>query len=61
MVVYIHQRKDWPHFTWQNDSIATLLADVRYKQGRLMGKMENLGFNLQAEANLKILTLDVLK
>lgn len=61
MAVYIHQLENWPHFTWQNDVIATLLADVRYNQGRLMGKMENLGFNLQAEAALETLTLDVLK
>jgi Fic family protein len=38
-----------------------LLAEVRHRQGRLLGKMENLGFNLQAEVNLQTLTCDVLK
>ena len=61
MAVYIYQLPDWPQFTWQQDQIAALLAEVRHRQGRLLGKMENLGFNLQAEASLQTLTLDVLK
>jgi len=61
MAIYIHQLPNWPRFTWQQDQIAPLLAEVRHRQGRLLGKMESLGFNLQAEANLQTLTLDVLK
>ena len=37
------------------------LGNIRYLQGRLIGKMESLGFDLQNEANLEILMLDVLK
>jgi Fic family protein len=61
MSVYIYQLPNWPRFTWQQDQIGGLLADVRHRQGRLMGKMEGLGFNLKAEASLQTLTLDVLK
>lgn len=61
MAPYIYQHKDWPNFTWNTEAIATRLAMVRHHQGRVMGKMENLGFNLQMEANLFTLTLDVLK
>jgi Fic family protein len=61
MPVYIYQLPNWPRFTWQQEQIAALLAEVRHRQGRLLGKMESLGFNLQAEASLKTLTLDVLK
>jgi Fic family protein len=61
MALYIHQLPNWPRFTWQQDQIAGLLAEVRHRQGRLLGKMESLGFNLQAEATLQTLTLDVLK
>jgi Fic family protein len=61
MVQYIHNLANWPKFTWDMDKIAPLLADVRYKQGRLLGKMESIGFNLQAEANLHTLTSDVIK
>ncbi|WP_235938446.1 Fic family protein [Chitinophaga solisilvae] len=59
--IYIHQLKDWPHFQWDNGRIAQILADLRYRQGRLLGRMEGLGFNLQDEATLEMLTLDVLK
>lgn len=61
MVTYIYQLPNWPRFSWQQDQIAALLTEVRHRQGRLIGRMEGLGFNLQAEASLQTLTLDVLK
>jgi len=61
MSVYIHQLPNWPHFTWQQEQLTVLLAEVRHRQGKLMGRMEGLGFQLQSEATLQTLTLDVLK
>lgn len=61
MNFYIYQRKDWPHFTWDNDYLISPLGKVRNMQGKLVGKMESLGFNLKNEAILETLTLDVLK
>jgi len=61
MSIYIHQLKNWPNFIWEQDKIALKLADVRHNQGRLLGRMEGMGFRLQAEANLHTLTLDVIK
>ena len=61
MSVYIHQLKEWPNFFWDREKIAPFLTEVRHHQGRLLGRMEGMGFNLQAEANLHTLTLDVLK
>jgi Fic family protein len=58
---YIHQLKDWPEFQWDQEKLAPLLVQVRHRQGRLLGRMEGLGFSLQAEATLQTLTLDVLK
>ena len=46
-------------FTWDSDALAGPLADARHKQGRLLGKMEALGFELQAEAGLSVLTSEV--
>lgn len=59
--MYIHQRAAWPDFTWDVSSVAALLATVRHRQGRLVGRMESLGFSLREEAVLRTLTLDVLK
>ncbi len=61
MHTYIHQLENWPNFTWKQDKIALKLAKVRHNQGRLLARMEGMGFRLQAEANLHTLTLDVLK
>jgi Fic family protein len=60
-VAYIHQRPDWPNLRWDNAKLLPLLADVRHRQGRLLGRMESLGFRLRAEANLTTLTSDVTK
>lgn len=37
------------------------LSTVRHKQGRLLGKLEGLGFRLREEATLETLTQDVVK
>lgn len=59
--MWIHENQNWPNFTWDVASLASKLADVRYHQGRLLGRMEGLGFDLKREANLGILTSDVVK
>ena len=58
---YIYQLKEWPDFKWDIEKIAMFLTQVRHRQGRLLGRMEALGFHLQADATLETLTLDVLK
>ncbi len=61
MTQYIHQLRDWPRFHWDQEALAAPLAQIRHRQGRLLGRMEGLGFSLQKEAELETLTLDVLK
>jgi len=58
---YIHQLDIWPNFTWDHEQIASILGTVRSRQGRLIGRMESLGFSLRSEAILRTLTLDVVK
>ncbi len=61
MPKYIYQYKDWPEFKWDNNKLLKLLADIRHQQGRLIGSMEALGFDLRAEAMLSTMTLDIIK
>ena len=61
MTVYIHELGEWPRFRWDEGALAQRLAHVRHRQGRLIGRMEALGFELRAEAVLATLTEDVLK
>lgn len=61
MKAFIHQQDNWPEFTWNSDDFVSLLGEARNLQGRLIGKMETLGFDLRNEALLDTLTLDVIK
>lgn len=58
---YYHERPDWPQFHWDSERLASPLAAVRHRQGRLIGRMEGLGFSLRNEAMLQTLTQDVMK
>jgi Fic family protein len=61
MTGYIHELPDWPRFRWDEAAMAGPLASVRHRQGRLLGRMETLGFGLRAEAVLATHTENVLK
>jgi len=59
--MYIHQSKDWPNFFWNNDILVPYISKVRDLQGRLIAKIEGLGFGLREEAVLETLTEDIVK
>jgi Fic family protein len=58
---YIHDLRDWPAFRWDQNRLAGKLANARHQQGRLIGRMEALGFPLQQEATLEALTEETVK
>jgi Fic family protein len=57
----IHQSPHWPKLTWDDAKLSVLLAEVRHRQGRLLGRMEGLGFRLRLEAQLSTQTADVVQ
>lgn len=59
--MYIWELPKWPNFTWRDTDLLSPLSEAHHKQGRLLGKMESLGFNLQLQAHVEILTEDVIK
>ncbi len=59
--MWIHKRKNWHDFIWNDKVIAYKLAEIRHQQGFLLGRMQELGFELKQEANLNTLTRDVIK
>ncbi|MEY4144190.1 MAG: hypothetical protein RLZZ335_42 [Bacteroidota bacterium] len=59
LIMYIHERKNWTNFFWDNDKLSPILASVRHLQGRLLGRMESLGFDFIESATLESLILDV--
>ena len=54
IMTYIYEREEWPHSVGE-EALAASLAPVRHRQGRLIGRMEALGFELRAEAILRTL------
>ena len=58
---YIWQKDNWPDLSWSSERLLPLLARAAHEQGRLLGKMEGLGFDQKDEAQLRALTDDVVK
>jgi Fic family protein len=59
--MYIWEQVHWPALTWDSARLATLLGQVSREQGRLLGRMQDLGFELRREAQLSTLTEDVVR
>jgi Fic family protein len=61
MAKYIYEYKNWTAFTWQDKAINAVFGEVRLMQGKIIGRMNALGFSAKEEATLTALTLDVVK
>src|ERR1700676_513082 len=57
----LYQAADWPQFTFQADRLISHLSFARYEQGLLLGRMGELGHQLQTEATLTALTEETVK
>ncbi|MCE2527475.1 MAG: DUF4172 domain-containing protein [Actinomycetia bacterium] len=53
--LYVYEHPEWPQLRWDSSRVADSLAAVRYGQGRVVGRMRALGFDLQQEAVLETL------
>jgi Fic family protein len=58
---YTWQRTEWPHWSYDPKRLMPLLAQVHQAQGLLRGRLHDLGMDQQDQANLRVLTEDVLK
>lgn len=59
--MYIWELPDWPRFRWDNERLVQPLAATHLRQGRLLGRMERLGFDLQRKAELLATTEEAIK
>ncbi len=59
-MAWIYERTGWPEFSWRIGDLAAALGAARHAQGRLLGRMEGLGFELRSEAGLAVLTGDAI-
>lgn len=58
---YVWQQKRWPEMSWDSEALAAILAQASREQGRLLGRMESIGFELRQQAQLSTLTEDVVR
>lgn len=59
--VYIWQQPTWPVFIWNDTKLINLLSEVRHLEGRIMGMMDGLGFEVRNRTSLDFMTEDVLR
>jgi len=59
--MYIHDRPDWPGFRRRDERLIAPLARVRERHGRLLGRLDAVGFRSLSETTLENLTQDVVR
>lgn len=50
--MYLHERQNWTVFSWDNDTIVPLLCHAHFAQGKLLGRIQDLGISLESEIEL---------
>lgn len=58
---FIHQRKDWPCFTWDAAKVEARLAEVSFELGKFSGRLGAIGFEIQKEAVCETLATEILQ
>ena len=61
METYIWQHPEWPHFIWDAEQLVKPLAEVRIKQGILIGRITTLCFETELNTALDVMTDDLIK
>jgi Fic family protein len=59
--MYIWEHQGWPELSWDSERVAALVGPVSREHGRLLGRMQDLGFDVRREAQLSTLTEDVVR
>ena len=59
--VWIHDNPAWPRFGWDDAALTSALANVRHLQGRHLGTVEALGFDVRTDTNVATLTDEVVR
>jgi Fic family protein len=59
--MYIHDAKDWPHFTWDQASITPLLGTIHQNLGLLRAKMDFFEQAIEQKALIDTLSDDIVQ
>ena len=58
---YIWQLPHWPNWQFNASQLSEKIAEIHHARGYLLGKIDDLGFDLKKEAFLEVVSEDVLK
>ncbi len=58
---YFWQTEDWPSFRWQSDRLLAPLGQARLRQGQLLSRAAELGFDLGQQAQAAVLVEEAVK
>jgi Fic family protein len=58
---YIYERSEWPDLVVDEKTALPLLCEIRFLQGKQVGKLEALGFEVREDAMLNAITSEVVK
>jgi Fic family protein len=61
MARYIYQSESWPKLTWRDADLAKALGTAHLMQGRIIGRLDALGFVLRQQTALVTLTDEILR
>lgn len=59
MAKYIWQHNEWPHMTWKDESLSSILSEVNMLRGKLLGRITMFGFEEQNLSMLEFLTQEI--
>lgn len=57
---WIWQQPGWPGFTWQTETLATLLRACSQAQGRLLGMLDAVGHDTEVQSSLDAMLQNII-
>ncbi|AEF82138.1 Fic family protein [Leadbettera azotonutricia] len=58
---YLYEYPNWTHFTWDNGAILEPLTRAVALQGKLLGRMEQFGFDVRQDTEFHQLTEEIIR
>lgn len=58
--MYLHEHPNWTLFTWNDEVILPLISEVRFAQGKLLGKVQDIGYKLEVETERDVFTNEII-
>lgn len=57
--MYIHEYKNWTDFRWNNNELLLLLENIYREQGKLLGRLTDVGYDNQLKSMVENMTTDI--